>query len=123
MNTMMDDPTQQETAEHIFGANIDGAYPWWSHFRGSWDFRRPAPDGWHMIVRIQNPEGPGKMDRMVTHSMIMGALRKTARGDAEYCHDAAVQECRAYLTDRAPLSADTVDQVVQVAVLGKVLHG
>jgi hypothetical protein len=120
--SVKNEPTQQETAEHVFGVNIDDAYPWWSHFEGSWDFRQPAPNGWHMTVRVDDPEGSDTITAMVTHSMILGALRKIARGAGPNTRFEAVEECAAYLIDRAPISTETADQVVQVAVLGSVRH-
>lgn len=119
-----DEPTPQDTADHFFGAAIDH-YSWWSHFEGSWDFRESAPDDWSMTVRIDNPNGPGKLTRIVTHSMLMGAVRTILRGDGKYVSDATRQECRNFMFDRGAtdFDADTADQVVQMAVLGEVVYG
>lgn len=116
-------PTQQDTALHFFGASAD-TYSWWRGMEGSWDFRNDAPHGWSMTVKISNPDGPGTLTKIVTHSMLMGAVRQIADGRvkaSEECRD----NCVLFLEDPedADFDAGTADEVLQTAVLGKIVYG
>jgi hypothetical protein len=116
-------PTQQDTADRFFGAGAD-VYSWWRGMDGSWDFREEAPDGWSMTVKIDNPDGPGQRSVMVTHSVLMGAVRRIAQGTVKAGPE-CVENCKRFLRDpdSTDFDAGSADQVLQVATIGSVAYG
>lgn len=118
-------PTQQDTADQLFGASAD-TYSWWCGMSGSWDFTNDAPDGWVMTVKIDNPDAgsPKVLERIVTHSMLIGALRQVADGRVNASRP-CVENAIAFLKDPedADFDAGAADEVLQVAVLGQVVYG
>lgn len=120
-----EEPLQQETAWHIFGSAAD-AQSWWREFSASWDARQDAPDGWVMTVKVADPDDSGWLTKIVTHSMIMGAIRRIISGEvSENITGACRRTCRDFVFNRAATDFDTntADEVLQVAVLGKIVYG
>lgn len=120
----MPKPTQQDTYDHIFGSGFD-LYNWWGPVRPEWDQREPAPHGWSVLVPVEDGETGKLRNVLVTHSVILAAMRKLATGDVKYASRSAAEACRDFLNDPedADFDAGTADEVMQVATLGQVIYG
>ncbi|MFJ8699478.1 hypothetical protein [Streptomyces ardesiacus] len=115
--------TQQDTYDHIFGSGFD-MYGWWGIIRPEWDQREPAPHGWSVLVSVETGDHVWR-DILVTHSVILSAMRKLATGDVKYATDSVAEACRDFLNDPedADFDAGTADEVMQMATLGEVVYG
>lgn len=121
-----DEPTQQDTAMHIFGA-IPAAYDWWRGVTEHWD-TQDAPDGWTATVRVTDPEDATEervITKTITHADLMGAIRKIMSGEVTDVSDSCRAECRNFVFNRdsADFDAATSDEVLQLAVLGEIPYG
>jgi hypothetical protein len=116
-------PTQQDTYDHIFGSSFD-IYDWWGPVRPDWDQRKEAPHGWSVLVPVRDGETNGWRKVLVTHSVILGAMRKVAKGDVKYTSPAAIEACKDFLKDPddADFDANTADEVMQIATLGELVY-
>lgn len=115
--------TQQDTYDHIFGAGFD-YLSWWGPIRPGWDQREEAPHGWYVIVPVLDGDNQWKKV-LVTHSMILSAMRKLAEGDVKYATASVAEGCRDFLNDPsdADFDASTADEVMQIVTLGEVVYG
>ncbi|MER6605693.1 hypothetical protein ABT282_07205 [Streptomyces sp. NPDC000927] len=130
--------TQQESEALIFGCNIESAFPWWIGLSGpifeerfERDAYGEAPDGWSYQVNLVDPSTGDSAVRMVTHSVLLGAMRRIVAGVdmTGLIHrqnpDPDVVACvRAYLNEPDPdrLSSEAIDQILQVAVYDGIVH-
>ncbi|MGW2710740.1 hypothetical protein HKX69_05915 [Streptomyces argyrophyllae] len=113
---------QQDTYDHIFGSSFN-MYGWWGPIRPDWDQRYDAPHGWSVLVPVW--DGKHRLRTvLVTHSVILAAMRKIAKGSAKYTTREVVQACQDFLHDPedADFDANTADEVMQVATLGEVVY-
>jgi hypothetical protein len=121
-----DEPTQEDTASHIFGA-IPHTYDWWRGITEHWD-TQDAPDGWTATIRVTDPEDENEertIVKTITHTDLMDAMRKIISGEiGEDVTDSCKGACRDFVFNRdaADFDAATSDEVLQVAVLGKVVY-
>ncbi|MCX4687324.1 hypothetical protein OG401_23980 [Kitasatospora purpeofusca] len=121
--------TQADVWDHIIGAH-GLSWDWWSECRGTdgWDYQGDAPDGWGMAVKLDNPNADGRLSFTLDARVIMRAIRKIAnKGVDGPSHaqpsDACVRECRALIfKGDADFDAATADEVLQVAVLGRIVY-
>lgn len=123
----------QETELLFFDCPEVTDRPWWQGPGGSIFERQEgnaAPPGrWSYRVHIENPDTGLPGIRILTHSRIFAALLDIDSGDDTYGKDLSpdpevTQNVRAYLHDPDPnhLDPHTIDQVLQVAVYGGVIH-
>ncbi|MFF1450185.1 hypothetical protein ACFVYF_18900 [Streptomyces sp. NPDC058274] len=119
----MPKPTQQDTYDHIFGSSFD-IYNWWGPVRPEWDQRKEAPHGWSVLVPYEDGDTGEWKKALITHSVILGAMRRLAKGDVKYASDSVARECRAFLKDPedADFDANTADEVMQIATLGELVY-
>ncbi|MGJ3559657.1 hypothetical protein ACR6C2_16935 [Streptomyces sp. INA 01156] len=89
-----------------------------------WDQREEAPHGWGVVVPVQDGDHIWRKV-LVTHSMILSAMRKLAKGDVKYSSLSVVDACRDFLNDPedADFDAGTADEVMQMVTLGEVVYG
>ncbi|MFF8629700.1 hypothetical protein [Streptomyces werraensis] len=120
----MSEITQQDTYDHIFGSSFD-IYNWWGQIRPEWDQREPAPHGWSVVVPFEHGDTGEWRKALVTHSMILSAMRRLAKGDVKYASDSVAEACRDFLADPedADFDAATADEVMQIVTLGEVVYG
>lgn len=117
--------SQQDTYDHIFGSCFD-MYGWWGAVRPEWDQRERAPHGWSVLVPVRDADRDGDnkwRTTMVTHSVLMGAIRRIADGSVhKYVPSEAKDACKDFLQDpeSADFDADSADVVMQVACLNEV---
>jgi hypothetical protein len=119
-------PTPQDTQIVIFGSGLE-FYSWWRGMSASWDLRAPeAPDDWCWTVKVSEPNGGGVRTALVTHSVLMGAMRTIAQGGGRrFVTEECRSQCRAFLDDpeESDFDAALADEVLQVATLGEVVYG
>ncbi|MFE9456002.1 hypothetical protein [Streptomyces californicus] len=118
--------TPQETYIHIFGSGFD-TWSWWGGIAPQWDQREDAPDFWNVAVPVEDPYKDGWLQMVVTHNILLGAMRRIADGRvSKYVSQYTYEECVAFLKDgpdHADFDAGAADQVMQVATLGEVVYG
>jgi hypothetical protein len=123
--------TQQDTHDHIFGAGAY-TYSWWEGraraWKWAWDGMGDVPDGWAYVLKAENPNDEGSVERVVNHWALIGAMNAIAHPHEPWGVDAgpaSMRECRAFLfdPDQADFDASTADCVLQVAAFGEVVYG
>lgn len=126
------EPTQADTEMMIFGAGAE-VYSWWVKIAADFEHDADvhAPDGWtyrvwHMSADEEETVGPVVID----HETIMQAMRTIVDtmplGYSTECFKNCARIVYAQTADdfdAVDFDAGTADEVLQVAVYGKVIFG
>lgn len=127
MTTTRRTPTPRQTASTFFGAGAT-SYPWWEITDVFGAFDTDEPDDWSVVLiawhDIVSSEMAGQ--KTINHDVIVDVVDEIRRNASELgVSTDAWQECAMFLVapDDADFDADMVDQVLQVAVMGKVTFG
>lgn len=123
---------QSDTEMRIFGSGF-GCYPWWEELTQKFE-RDPegnAPNGWVWHVECLDDTEESTVSKEINHADLIKTIRFIADGGGDDVYGPSPKtrrECRRYLTDNGALYEDadgfdavTVDEITQMAVLGKVV--
>jgi hypothetical protein len=130
---------RQEAEALFFGTGVQELYPHWqSEYSPSFRFQRhgewppgEAPDAWAYKIRITDPLNSERpMDRIITYSILYSAAEMITeeKVDTEKpFHSVDAETDRAcsmwvFSDDLGMFDPHTLDQVLQVAVFGGLLH-
>lgn len=119
--------TQAETYTHIVGSR-PLEYPWYQEVDISpddWTLDDSAYDGWSVRMSV-GAEDDTPVSFVLNHATVMDAARAMVQpGVGCGCSSNATEEARLLLSspDDCDFDSDTADQLIQVAVFGKVVYG
>lgn len=120
-------PTPQQTAGVFFGSGAT-SYPWWEITEAYGAFEMDEPDDWSVVMIAlgdgTEPGGELVAQKTVTHDTIVLALNKIRRQGSDLgVSTTAWQEAGIFLEDpdEADFDANSADEVLQVAVIGRVM--
>ena len=118
-------PTPQQTASMFFGAGAT-SYAWWEITEAYGAFDVDEPDDWSVVMIAWHDVDNGEMaaQMTVTHDTIVVALDNIRRQGSDLgVSTTAWQEAALFLEapDEADFDANSADEVLQVAVIGRVM--
>lgn len=116
---------EAETQTQILGSGFD-AYPWWIRLES----KTEQAEGWVCEVECLDETEKSTLVKSVDHASLIRVMRLIADGGGEGVGQKTRRECRELLADNgiryeevAGFDAESADEVMQVAVLGKVVFG
>jgi hypothetical protein len=123
--------TPQDTNIHFVGSGAL-SYEWWSVVADTGDALGADPaDDWSVTLQEsqEDPEEEPPPAFQLDHKALSKAVNTLARlakdKRPEFMSEETVRQCREFIKDPddADFDADTADQVIQYALLGKIVYG
>jgi len=112
--------TSQDTLDHILGAGAL-TWSWWRNC----DITQDAglPGGWQ--AAITGVLDGKRVTATITHGDVLKTARQVLAARPEHASDALVSECRNLLfdADEADFDAVSSDELLQLAVFGRITYG
>jgi hypothetical protein len=118
--------TEQDIFEAIFGSGFD-QYSWWIGYKlvsGEYDESYTVPDGWVLLVAIEDPENDGMIKKEVSATTIREVCQKIL-ADSSY-RQSLRDECAhlLYVADMLDMDCEDADTVMQYVMFnGEVVYG
>ncbi|MFD8594535.1 hypothetical protein ACFV1L_06000 [Kitasatospora sp. NPDC059646] len=115
-------PSEQQTYAVAF-LTAAGPYPWWWAFPAEWDSEDDVPNGWSVVVRVEDRAGDVR-DVAVTHAQVLDAIKRIAADEAKGITAETFELAKRFLADPEPADWDAAsgDQVLQLVTLGAIVH-
>lgn len=120
--------TQYDTHLHIFGSGAT-SYPWYGlvvdDSPGDYLADPATYDGWIVTIADTPDDDQGGGVATLDHAQILRAIKRAAFGTRAKVSDACTREARNFLfrRDDTDFDSDAADQIIQVAMFGKVIYG
>lgn len=116
--------TAQDLYDIFIGSGALNAYDYWELHDDEDDI--PVPDGWYVVVGIENDMGE-KLERRRLHAdLLWVAILACASYKLAGVHHSVADKCSQIVNeadiDQIRFDRDDADAVMQVALLGQVAH-